>query len=154
MSHLPAPSRVQQQPQPLLLATYPNADGYDQLVMALAVPFQGLCGHHSRPVSGTAHIGYLPAELMLGGATLGQLVEFYAAQPRSQADLTQQIAEHLDRGLSPHGVGVLVEADHSCVAPDSLRSGGPISITSVLLGALRTAPNCRREFFALIRRSR
>lgn len=151
MSHMPAPGRVQQPPP---LATYPNADGYDQLVMAVAIPFQRLCEHHSMPVSGTAHVGYVPAELMLGAATLGPLVEFFAGRPRSQADLTQQIAEHLDTRLGPHGVGVMVEAGHSCLAPGYPGAAGPVSITAVLLGTLRTAPSCRREFFALIRRSR
>ena len=142
MSHVPAPDWVQQPP---LLATFTNDDGYDQLVMALAIPFQGLCEHRTVPVAGTAHIGYLPAELVLGGATLGPLVEFFAARPQSQADLTQQLAAHLDTRLSPRGVGVMVEAEHSCTATTQTRAVGAVSITSALLGALRTVPSCRRE---------
>jgi GTP cyclohydrolase I len=151
MSHEPAVDRVQQPPP---LATFPNDDGYDQLVLALAIPFQGLCEHHAMPVAGTAHIGYRPAGLMLGGATLGRLIEFFAAWPQSQADLTHQIAEHLAVQLSPHGVGVMMEAGHSCIAPNNVHAVGPISITSALLGTLRTDPSYRREFFSLIRMSR
>lgn len=151
MNHVLAPDRASPPP---LLSTFPNHDGYDQLVVALAIPFTGLCGQHATPVAGTAHIGYLPAELMLGGAALGRLVEFFAARPQSQAELTQLIAAHLDTQLRPRGVGVMVEAGHSGPAPDYPGSFGPTSITSALLGTLRTVPSCRREFFALIRRSR
>jgi|HubBroStandDraft_4_1064222.scaffolds.fasta_scaffold26251_4 GTP cyclohydrolase IA len=136
------------------LATYPNHDGYDQLVMALAIPVQRLCEQHRMPVAAAAHIGYLPAGLMLDCATLGQLVEFFAARPEAQADLTRQIAEHLDAHLSPHGVGVLVETEQSCGAPDSGSAVAPVAITSALLGQLRTVPGWRREFFALTRHGR
>jgi GTP cyclohydrolase IA len=151
MSHMPAPGWVQQPP---MLATFPNDDGYDQLVMALAIPFHGLREHRTVPVAGTAHIGYRPAELVLGSATLGRLIEFFAARTQSQAGLTQQIAEHLEARLSPQGVGVMVEAEQSGQAPNCVRAVGPVSITSALRGTLRTVPSCRREFFALIRRSR
>ena len=151
MSHEPALVRAEQLPR---LATFPNDDGYDQLVLTLAIPFQGLCDHHARPIAAIAHIGYLPAELMLGAATLGQVVEFFAARKRSQGDLTQQVAEHLATNLRPRGVGVMVEAEHSCMTPNYVRAVGPTSITSALLGMLSTVPSCREEFFALIRARR
>jgi GTP cyclohydrolase IA len=151
MRHKPVPDRGEQPPQ---LATLRNDAGYDQLVLALAIPFEGLCEHHAMPVAGTAHIGYLPAEIMLCGANLGWLVDFLSARPRSQAGLTHQIAQHLATHLRPRGVGVVVEAEHSCMAPNCVRAAGPISITSALLGTLRTVPSCRREFFALIHMSR
>ena len=151
MSHESALGRAGQPPR---LATFPNDDGYDQLVVTLAIPFKGLCDHHAMPIAAIAHIGYLPAELMLGGGKLGRLVEFFAARKRSQRDLTQQVAEHLAANLRPRGVGVMVEAEHSCTIPNCARAVGPISVTSALLGMLRTVPSCREEFFALIRMSR
>ena len=151
MNHVSAPDRARHPPP---LSTFLNDDGYDQLVVALAIPFAGLCDQPTGPIAGTVHIGYLPAELMLGGATLGRLVEFFAARPQSQAGLTQQIAAHLDTHLRPRGVGVVLEAGYSGLAPNNVRGAGPTSITSALTGTLRTVPSCRREFFALIRRSR
>jgi GTP cyclohydrolase IA len=132
------------------LAAYPNDEGYDQLVMALAIPVHRPCEHHDLPVAGAVHIGYLPAGLMLDGSTLGRLVEFFAVRTQSQASLTQQLAEHLDTHLNPHGVGVLVQAEQPCLAPDA---AGAVAVTSALLGRLRTVPCWRSEFFALIRMS-
>ena len=148
MSHEPAQHCEQPPPQ---LATFRN-DGYDQLVLVRAIPFRGSCGHQGTPVTGTAHVGYLPAELMLGGAALGQLVEFFASRHQSQSLLTQMVAEDLQAQLRPRGIGVMVEAEHSCMAPGCVTATAPTSITWALLGALHTAPSCREEFFALIRR--
>ena len=137
-----------------MLTTFVNDDGYDQLVLVRAIQFQGLCQHHATPVAGIAHIGYLPGELMLGLAGLGRLVDFFAAHAQSQREFTQQVAEHLATHLRPRGVGVLVEAEDSGMAPSCVRAVGPTSVTSALLGTLRTVPGCRAEFFALIGMSR
>jgi len=80
---------------PLLLTTFANDEGYDELVLAREIPFRTVCEHHLLPFSGLAHVGYLPGERIVGLSKLARLVEHFAARPQVQERLTRQIAECL-----------------------------------------------------------
>jgi GTP cyclohydrolase I len=136
--------------QPFQLTTFPN-EGYDELVLARAIPFRALCEHHMLLFSGVAHVGYLPGERILGLSKLARLVEHFAARPQTQERLTMQVAKCLDANLRPRGVGVVLEAEHTCMTQRGIRSHGATTVTSALLGTLRTDPRSRAEFFALAR---
>src|SRR5215831_10403671 len=136
--------------QPFRLTTFPN-EGYDELVLARAIPFRTLCEHHMLLFSGVAHVGYLPGERILGLSKLARLVEHFAAQPQTQERLTMQVAKYLDAELHPRGVGVVLEAEHTCMTERGIRALGATTVTSALLGSLRTDPRSRAEFFALAR---
>jgi GTP cyclohydrolase I len=138
--------------QPFRLTTFPNDEGYDELVLARAIPFRTLCEHHMLPFSGVAHVGYLPGERILGLSKLARLVEHFAARPQTQERLTMQVANCLDADLRPRGVGVVLEAEHTCMTQRGIRALGATTVTSALLGRLRTDPRSRAEFFALARR--
>src|SRR5215211_4593979 len=97
-------------PRPFRATTFPNDDGYDGLIVARAIPFHSLCMHHMLPFHGIAHIGYLPAERIIGLSKLGRVVELFARDLQIQERLTVQIAEWLDAQLEPNGVGVVLEA--------------------------------------------
>src|SRR5580698_3668799 len=101
-------------PQPFRLTTFPNDEGYDELVLARAIPFRTVCEHHLLPFSGTAHVGYLPGDRILGLSKLARVVAHFAARPQVQERLTRQVADCLEENLSPRGVGVVLEAEHSC----------------------------------------
>lgn len=135
--------------QPVRLTTFPNDAGYDELVLARNIPFRTVCEHHLLPVSGIAHVGYLPGERILGLSKLARTVEHYAAGPQTQERLTRQIADCLATRLRPRGVGVVLEAEHSCMTLRGVRSRGSTTITSTLLGALRSNPASRAEFLAM-----
>ena len=137
--------------QPFRLTTFPNDEGYDELVLARAIPFRALCEHHMLLFSGVAHVGYLPGERILGLSKLARLVEHFAAQPQTQERLTMQVAKCLDANLRPRGVGVVLEAEHTCMTQRGIRSHGATTVTSALLGTLRTDARSRAEFFALAR---
>jgi GTP cyclohydrolase IA len=137
--------------QPFRLTTFPNDEGYDELVLARAIPFRTLCEHHMLLFSGVAHVGYLPGERILGLSKLARLVEHFAAQPQTQERLTMQVAKCLDADLRPRGVGVVLEAEHTCMTQRGIRAVGATTVTSALLGTLRTDPRSRAEFFALAR---
>src|SRR6266568_4426058 len=134
--------------QPFRLTTFPNDEGYDELVLARAIPFRTLCEHHMLLFSGIAHVGYLPGERILGLSKLARLVEHFAAQPQTQERLTMQVAECLDANLRPRGVGVVLEAEHTCMTQRGIRALGATTVTSAMLG---TDPRSRAEFFALAR---
>ena len=137
--------------RPFRLTTFPNDEGYDELVLARAIPFRTLCEHHMLLFSGVAHVGYLPGERILGLSKLARLVEHFAARPQTQERLTMQVAKCLDANLRPRGVGVVLEAEHTCMTRRGVRALGATTVTSALLGMLRTDPRSRAEIFALAR---
>src|SRR5689334_13525099 len=134
---------------PLRLTTFANDEGYDELVLARAIPFRTVCEHHLLPFSGVAHVGYLPAERILGLSKLARLVEHFAARPQTQERLTKQIADCLSESLRPRGAGVVLEAEHSCMTLRGVRAHGATTVTSSLAGILRADARSRAEFFAL-----
>src|ERR671933_522715 len=61
-------------PRPFRPTTFPNDEGYDELVVARGIPFHSLCEHHLLPFHGVAHVGYLPGERILGLSKLACVV--------------------------------------------------------------------------------
>ena len=131
------------------LTTFPNDEGYNELVIATRIPVQSLCEHHLLPFTGVAHIGYLPGERILGLSKLARVLELFARDLQVQERLTQQVANWLQENLSPRGVGVVIEAEHLCMSLRGVRATGSRTITSALHGQLRDDPRSRQEFFAL-----
>src|SRR5690348_11945010 len=114
--------------------TFANEDGYDELVLARAIPFHSLCKHHMLPFHGVAHVGYLPGERIIGLSKLARVVELFSRRPQVQERLTQQIADWVDRQLDPKGVGVVIEAEHSCMTLRGVHVAGTTTSTSALRG--------------------
>jgi GTP cyclohydrolase I len=133
------------------LTTFPNDEGYDELVLARSIPMRSVCEHHLLPFTGVAHVGYLPGERILGLSKLARVVEHFAARPQVQERLTKQIAGWLQDSLAPAGVGVVIEAEHTCMTVRGVRASGSTTVTSALLGIVRDDPRSRAEFFALTR---
>jgi len=119
-------------PRPFDLTTFPNDEGYDELVLARSIPVQSVCEHHLLPFVGIAHVGYLPGGRIVGLSKLARVVEMFARRPQVQERLTQQIANWLRDNLSPRGVGVIVQAEHLCMTIRGVRAGGADTITSAL----------------------
>jgi GTP cyclohydrolase I len=130
--------------------TFPNDEGYDELVLARSIPIRSVCEHHLLPFTGVAHVGYLPGERILGLSKLARIVEHFAHRPQVQERLTKQIADWLDSKLSPAGVGVVIEAEHLCMTLRGVQAVGSKTVTSTLLGTLRSDPRSRAEFFTLV----
>jgi GTP cyclohydrolase I len=138
---------------PFEFTTFDNDEGYDELVLVHDIPVTSLCEHHMLPFTGVAHVGYLPGERILGLSKLARLVTQHSRRAQTQERLTQQVAEHLQSRLAPRGVGVVVEAEHACMSLRGARAPGARTVTSALLGALRSDPSSRAEFLALARRN-
>lgn len=136
-------------PRAFDLTTFPNDEGYDELVLARGIPLRSACEHHLLPFVGTIHIGYLPATRILGLSKLARVAEHFSYRPQVQERLTKQIADWLDEQLNPRGVGVVVEAEHTCMTLRGVQAVGARTVTSTLLGTLREDPRSRAEFFAL-----
>jgi GTP cyclohydrolase I len=136
-------------PPPFDLTTFPNDEGYNELVMATAIPVQSLCEHHLLPFTGIAHIGYLPGDRILGLSKLARVLDLFARDLQVQERLTQQVADWLQDNLNPRGVGVVMEAEHLCMSLRGVRARGSRTTTSALHGVLREDARSRQEFFAL-----
>jgi GTP cyclohydrolase I len=133
------------------LTTFGNDEGYDELVLVRDIPVQSVCEHHMLPFVGVAHVGYLPGGRILGLSKFARMVDLHARRPQTQERLTQRIADHLQGELQPHGVGVVVEAEHTCMSLRGARAAGARTTTSALFGRLRDDPRSRAEFLALTR---
>jgi GTP cyclohydrolase I len=140
-------------PQPFRTTTFANDDGYDELIVARAIPFHSLCMHHLLPFHGVAHIGYLPGERIVGLSKLGRVVEFFSRDLQIQERLTTQVADWLERELEPKGVGVVLEAEHLCMSLRGVQKLGAKTVTSALRGLVRDDPRTRQEFLALTTRT-
>ncbi len=136
-------------PREFTLTTFPNDEKYDELVLAKRIPFTSLCEHHLLPFVGTASVGYLPGPRILGLSKLARVVELFARRPQVQERMTKQIADWLDTQLGPRGVGVVIEAEHTCMTLRGVQARGSATVTSSLTGLLRTDERTRAEFLSL-----
>jgi GTP cyclohydrolase I len=137
--------------EPFDFTTFPNSQQYDELVLVEDIPVRSICEHHMLPFVGVAHIGYLPDERILGLSKFARVVDCFSRRAQTQERLTKQIAEHLRDQLSPRGVGVVIEAEHSCMTLRGIRAVGSRTVTSALFGTLRDDPSSRAEFLSLVR---
>lgn len=136
-------------PRPFDLTTFPNDEGYDELVLARGIPVRSICEHHLLPFTGTASVGYLPGDRILGLSKLARVVELFACRPQTQERLTKQVADWLQEHLDPRAVGVVITAEHSCMTLRGAHATGSSTVTSTLLGLLRSDPRSRQEFLTL-----
>lgn len=131
------------------LTTFPNEEGYKQLVVEREIPFRALCEHHFLPFTGYAFVAYLPGDRILGLSKLARVVDHFAHQPQVQERLTQQVADWLHGQLRPQGTGVVLVAEHLCMTLRGARAAGAVTVTSALHGTLLADDRARQEFFAL-----
>jgi GTP cyclohydrolase IA len=134
------------EPAPFRPTTFPNDGGYDELVLVRDIAFSSLCEHHLLPFVGVAHVGYLPGDRILGLSKLPRVVEHCARRLQVQERLTAQVADWLDREVGARGVGVVIEATHSCMTLRGVRQPSAVTRTSALRGLVRDDPRTRDEF--------
>lgn len=137
-------------PRPFDFTTFANVEGYDEMVVVRDIAFQSLCEHHLLPFVGVAHVAYLPADRIVGLSKLPRIIEHFSRRLQTQERLTLQVADALLTHLQPRGVGVVVEATHSCMTLRGVRTEHASTKTSAMRGALRSDPATRAEFFALV----
>jgi GTP cyclohydrolase I len=122
----------------------------DEMVLVKDIEFSSCCEHHLLPFTGKAHVGYLPAGKVVGLSKLARVVDAIARRPQVQERMTEQLADLVMNELQPRGVGVLVEASHSCMTIRGVRKPGSMTITSALRGLFKTNPATRAEFMSLV----
>jgi GTP cyclohydrolase I len=122
--------------------------GYSEMVVVRGIEFYSLCEHHLLPFFGTANVGYLPRNRVLGLSKIPRVVEMFARRLQVQERMTSQIAEFVRDRLDPLGVGVVIEAQHLCLAMRGVQKHGATMVTSSVLGTFRSSKETRDEFMA------
>ena len=138
-------------PAEILGTSFPEANGYDELVVLRDIDFESHCEHHMAPIIGRVHLAYLPGERVVGISKLVRVVEAYSKRLQVQEKLTTEIASVDPWPDAQPRVGVVVEAQHECMTTRGVRKTNIKMVTSCMLGALRDNETTRREFFKLIR---
>ncbi len=123
---------------------------HDEMVLVKDIEFASCCEHHLLPFTGTAHIGYLPNGKIVGLSKLARVVDAVARRPQVQERMTEEIADLIMNELQPRGVGVIVEATHSCMTIRGVRKPGSTTVTSALRGLVKSNPSTRAEFMSLV----
>lgn len=123
---------------------------YDEMVLEKDIAFASICEHHLMPFLGKAHIAYLPRGRILGLSKLARVVDLLAHRPQVQERMTEELADLLMEQLEPRGVGVVLEASHTCMTVRGVRKPGSLCITSAMRGAFRDNASTRAEMLALI----
>jgi len=138
-------------PREYLERTFEEVGGYDEMVVLRDIRVVSFCEHHMLPVIGRAHVGYLSTNRVVGISKLARVVHGFARRLQIQEKLTAEIAGAIHDILRPKGVGVLIEAEHSCMTMRGVNTPGSTLTTSTLLGELRDDPRTRQEFLELVR---
>ncbi len=138
-------------PRDYLKRTFQEVGGYDELVVLKDIRVVSFCEHHMLPVTGRAHVGYLPTNRVVGISKLARVVHGFARRLQIQEKLTAEIAEAIQDVLQPAGVGVVIEAEHSCMTLRGVNTTGSVLTTSSLRGVIRDDPRTREEFLGLVR---
>lgn len=119
------------------------------IVIEKDITFSSMCEHHLMPFFGRVAIAYIPDGKVVGLSKLARCVDVCAARLQLQEQLTRQIAEEIMRCLSPKGVLVFCEAEHTCMTCRGVRKPGSKTVSFVTLGDF--PEDKKNEVLSLIR---
>lgn len=134
------------EPEKLLKDFEDGAESYDNLVIVHNIPIYSLCEHHLAPITGIAHIGYLPFRSIVGLSKLVRVADAYARRLQVQERITTQIADCVHKTLNARATGVLLRARHGCMDARGVKCSRSVTTTSAMLGLLRDETALRAEF--------
>ena len=137
-------------PAAYLRRTFEEVGGYDELIVLRDISFESQCEHHMAPIIGRVHVGYLPANKVVGISKLARVVDGYARRFQVQEKLTAQIATCITEVLKPRGVGVVVSAVHECMTTRGVHKRNVSMVTSRMTGVFRSDARTRAEFLRFI----
>jgi GTP cyclohydrolase I len=145
-------SGLNQDPKEILKKTFTQK--YDEMVVVRDIDFQSMCEHHLLPFFGKAHVAYLPNGKIVGLSKLARVVEVLARRPQVQERMTEELADLIMDELQPRGVGVILEASHTCMTVRGVRKTNSVCTTSAMRGSFASRESTRSELMSLIYGSR
>ena len=138
------------EPTDLLKRTFEDVEGYSDIVLLRDITFQSHCEHHVVPITGTAHIAYLPKDRVVGISKLARVLDAYARRLQTQETMTAQVANCIEEALHPKGVAVIVKANHQCMTTRGVNKPGVEMVTRTLTGVFRSDPSMERRLMDLM----
>ncbi|TAL15349.1 GTP cyclohydrolase I FolE [Patescibacteria group bacterium] len=126
-------------------------EGYSEMIVERNITFYSMCEHHLLPFFGTATVAYIPGDKIIGLSKLARTVDHFSRRLQNQERVTTQIADFLQKELSPKGVGVVLNARHLCMEMRGIKKPGAITTTSCVYGLFRSNDATRSEFLSLAR---
>ncbi|MFC4321527.1 GTP cyclohydrolase I FolE [Litchfieldia salsa] len=128
------------------------SEDHEELVLVKDIPFHSMCEHHLVPFYGIAHVAYIPQNGRVAGLSkLARAVEAVSRRPQLQERITSTIADTMMQTLEPHGVMVVVEAEHMCMTMRGVKKPGAKTVTSAVRGVFKTDSDARKEVLSYIR---
>jgi len=135
---------------PPAVTAFPNAKQYDQIYMSGPMTINSTCAHHFQAITGKAYIGIFPGKKVIGLSKFNRMVDWVASRPQIQEEMTEQIADMIEKETEAKGVAVIVKAEHFCMTARGVKEHESNMVTSVVRGILRDDFEVKHEFFSLL----
>ena len=132
------------------VTSFPNAKQYDQIYMTGPISINSTCAHHFQPITGQAYVGVFPGKRVVGLSKFNRIVDWIASRPQIQEEMTEQIADMVEKETEAQGVAVVIKAEHFCMTARGVKEHESEMMTSVVRGMFRDEPATKAEFFSLL----
>ena len=139
-------------PSKYLLKTFTEVEGYDDMVIEKNISVRSHCEHHMAPITGVAHVAYIPAKKVVGLSKLARVVDVYSKRLQTQERLTMQIARAIMDVLQPRGVAVTIDASHQCMTDRGIKKENTTTVTNYFLGAFKDDLSFQNRYLGYINR--
>ena len=137
-------------PEQVLARTFSETEGYDETIILRDIRIESHCEHHMVPIIGQAHVAYIPSDKVVGISKLARIVETFAKRLQTQETMTAQIANVIDKGLTPRGTAVFIEAEHQCMSMRGVNKPNVATITTRFTGVFQDDSDLRNRFLGMI----
>ena len=132
------------------VTSFPNAKEYDQIYVSGPMSINSTCAHHFQPITGQAYVGIFPGKKVIGLSKFNRMVDWIASRPQIQEEMTEQIADEIEKQTEAKGVAVVIKAKHFCMSARGVKEHDSDMLTSVVRGLFREDPAIKAEFFSLL----
>jgi len=132
------------------VTSFPNAKEYDQIYVSGPMSINSTCAHHFQPITGQAYVGIFPGKKVIGLSKFNRMVDWIASRPQIQEEMTEQIADMIEKETEAQGVAVVIKAEHFCMTARGVKEHESEMMTSVVRGMFRDEPATKAEFFSLL----
>ena len=132
------------------VTAFPNAKQYDQIYMTGPITINSTCAHHFQPITGGCYVGVFPGEKVIGLSKFNRLVDWIASRPQIQEEMTEQIADEIEKQTEAKGVAVVLKAKHFCMSARGVKEHDSDMLTSVVRGMFLRSTSMKTEFFSLL----
>ena len=132
------------------ITAFPNAKQYDQIYMTGPITINSTCAHHFQPITGGCYVGVFPGEKVIGLSKFNRLVDWIVSRPQIQEEMTEQIADEIEKQTEAKGVAVVIKAKHFCMSARGVKEHDSDMLTSVVRGLFREDSAIKAEFFSLL----